>query len=113
MQTKCLCPTCGHPVDTGAVPIESLVDASNGAEGSRIIGLLIDAYPRHVQTQRIANLVYCDDPNGGPDFAVETIRVIVHRLRKTLPRYGWTIPIGKRGAGSQGYRLAPIEGVSA
>lgn len=106
------CPTCGHETSQRS-PIEGLYSAPiNGPVQKAIVSALVDAYPRHVETQRLIDIVYADDPDGGPSAAQASISRTIMRVRLKIEEYGWTIPLACRGPGSSGYRLAPIEDIA-
>lgn len=106
------CPTCGHETSQRA-PIEGLSSAPiSGAVRRAIIEVLVDAYPGHVETQRLIDIVYADDPDGGPTSAQSTISKHIMKVRAKIEEYGWTIPFATRGPGSSGYCLAPIETIA-
>lgn len=103
-----LCPCCGRPMDA-LPPLEHLVltMAPQGHVSRRIIKALVDAYPRAICGPRLHDIIYADDPDGGP--LCNSVSVLMIRLRKKLRPYGWTVPHVKKGRYSQGYRLAPLE----
>jgi DNA-binding winged helix-turn-helix (wHTH) protein len=74
----------------------------------KILSTLIGAYPDKVERFELADAVYSDDPEGGPEHANTVLRVMVARLRRKLTGTGWTIPKMKTGTGEAygGYRLA-------
>jgi hypothetical protein len=39
----------------------------------------------------LADVIYCDARDGGPENAAEVIRVTIHRHRRKLEPYGWRI----------------------
>lgn len=57
---------------------------------------------RPVQTREIAERIYADDENGGPDSAHKVIHVLVHRLRAA----GVPIVTGARGEERGRYGIA-------
>lgn len=81
---------------------------------SKILDVLAEAYPRRVSTETLVSRVYADDPNGGPLNALQTIRTQIHKIRQTLPKYGWTIPhnsAGRDAAHRCYYVLARVDNV--
>jgi hypothetical protein len=60
----------------------------------------------------LIEIVYADDPDGGPEAAQSSISRTVMRVRMKIKRFGWTIPLARRGPGSTGYRLQPIETIA-
>lgn len=99
------CPCCGQDIDK-TPPVDSLKGllASHGHISRRIIELLAGAYPRSIAGPRLADLVYENDPDGGP--ANNSMSVVIFHLRKKLEPCGWTIP----HANGHGYRLEALAG---
>lgn len=102
MTQRCKC--CGQPlpgspsVDLEAAPLAKLE--------RRIVDALSIAHPRAVTIDALIDQVYFDDADGGPIDARSSVASTVARMRKLLPRYGWTIPRGSRGRGVRGtYKL--------
>lgn len=74
---------------------------------ARILDVLARYYPASLSLMRIAEIVWADDINGGPDDAQNCVSVHMHRLRPVLQALGWHIG---RNPGGQGIRLwAPGE----
>lgn len=109
MTTYC-CPTCGAATES-AMPVNSLADLQLGSVEREIVAALVSVFPRHMLTERLADRVYADHPDGGPETGGRSLQVTICRLRKRLQPYGWTIPKGRSGPGSPGYRLAMTEAV--
>lgn len=103
-----LCPCCNQSVDQPP-PVDSLtaVLAPHGHVSRRILELLSGAYPRAIAGPRLTELVYENDPDGGPEG--NSMQVVIWHLRKKIEPYGWTIPLAQHGTNSAGYRLAPVE----
>lgn len=57
----------------------------------RLLEVLASQPGKWVTTTRIIDALYGDDPNGGPDNANLTIRVLVHTARPRLQAMGWDI----------------------
>lgn len=106
----CLCPTCHQPV-TERIPVLSLSDAPLPKAERKIVEILGRAYPRSLDKRVLIDLLYEDDPDGGPDDPSNVLTTLVCRLRSKLPSYGWTIPKNtKAGTGIYGrYRLEPVQ----
>lgn len=102
------CPTCNRPMD--AVPsVASLAGAPLDTHQRMIVAALVDAYPRRMTAEAIASAIYRHRADGGPETALQTVRVLISRIRRVLPAYGWTIPVGVGGRGNHGeYRLEPV-----
>lgn len=103
----CLCPTCGHETIQRA-PIEGLTSAPLGRVERRIVEALARAYPGHISSDRLIDIIYGDKADGGPDNPRVIISVTMIRLRRKLPAFGWTIPKARSGPGTEGYHLEPI-----
>lgn len=104
-----ICPTCGHSMNAGRAPIEALSGAPLGRLERLIVNVLVRAYPRAISRQIIVDYIYGDDPNGGPDNPDNIVSVLMVKLRRKLPQYGWTIPNNRNGSGNYGrYRLEPL-----
>jgi hypothetical protein len=109
-----VCPTCGHELVAGHAPIEALASAPLEGLMRRIVDALATIYPRSMDMSALVDVVYANDPNGGPESAAGTIRTVIARMRRILPRYGWTIPANGGGLGSYGrYRLEPVREVES
>lgn len=102
------CPTCNRPMD--AVPsVASLAEAPLDAHQRMIVAALSRAYPRSMTAEAIAVAIYGHRADGGPETALQTVRVLISRIRRVLPKFGWTIPTGRCGRGNIGeYRLEPV-----
>lgn len=111
MMTAILCPCCRRPLEEGqTVDIKHLVDARMPRNHRILIETLARAYPRRVTIEHLVDQLFDDDPDGGPDNPVHVVRVHINRLRKKLPKYGWTIPKNNGGRGVNGtYRLEPLK----
>lgn len=99
------CPTCRRPMDS--VPsVASLADAPLDPHQRMIVAALVKAYPRAMTAEAIAASIYGHRADGGPETALQTVRVLISRIRRVLPFYGWTIPTGRSGRGNVGeYKL--------
>jgi hypothetical protein len=100
------CPCCGQQID-GEVPAKALASVPLRPTARRIIDALASVYPRGLSARQIADRVYADDPNGGPESAEDAMSVHMHRARPIIQGYGWTVGAsGKHG----NIRLQRIEG---
>lgn len=105
-----VCPCCNRPMDVDHVPIEVLTEGRLEPQMRKIVTALAKAYPRSVSVPAIFDVLYGDDPNGGPDDPRSVVAVRICKLRTQIEKYGWTVPTNKGGPGSYGrYRLAPVE----
>jgi DNA-binding response OmpR family regulator len=103
-----ICPCCGQALNNRA-SLESLASAPLAKLEHRIIDAMVRAYPRSVTRAGLVDVLYFDDPDGGPDSAENIVAVMMVRLRKKLPPYGWTIPNCRSGSGNYGrYKLEPL-----
>ena len=111
MTSEILCPCCLRPLEAGqTVEMTHLLDARMPAQHRTLIEALIKAYPRRVTLDHLVDRLYGDDIDGGPDDPKQVIRAHVVRLRKKLPKYGWTIPKNNSGRGVNGtYRLEALK----
>lgn len=57
--------------------------------------------------QQLADHVYRDDPDGGPDWVASCIHVMIFRIRVRTAGFGFTLP-ASRGRGA-GYRISTVE----
>ncbi len=106
MTTRC-CPTCGHDLPGGLVPVEALVDAALSSQQRAIVEVLVGAYPRTVSMEKLVDALWGDDPNGGPDNPRRVVHAQVCHIRRILAASGWTIPnlLGGWGNRNGRYRL--------
>jgi hypothetical protein len=105
---SCLCPTCNRPMEATRAPIEGLTSAVMGPIERRIVEALVRAYPRSITRDRMVDIVYADERDGGPDRAQVIMSILMGRLRPKLVQFGWTIPKARSGKGSEGYHLEPV-----
>jgi hypothetical protein len=98
----CKCPTCGAPVPNDAFNFdeETRTFVANGVavqfteRQSRVIGALWRARRRggFDGLQLLADAVYGDDPDGGPENAANTMSATLWAIRKKLEPAGYTVP---------------------
>jgi DNA-binding response OmpR family regulator len=73
---------------------------------------LVDVIAEHsgdaLTIKQLVDLVYADDPNGGPLSAQRSLNVIAHHANKQLATQGYQIRATHRGAGAR-YELVPLE----
>lgn len=74
----------------------------------RIVEALVRAYPRRITNERLADILYGQEADGGPENPRATISVMMIRLRRKLPAFGWTIGKARPGPGTEGYHLEPL-----
>lgn len=105
-----ICPCCGQAIHAGRAPIEALEAAPLTVAERRLVQALVRIYPRSTTKTHLVDVLYDDDPNGGPETANLVVAVHLSRLRKKLPSYGWTIPSNRAGRGNlaRHYRLEPL-----
>lgn len=92
------CPCCGQEWAIDDLP------KLRGPRRNRIIEI-VSRRPG-LDMHRLADLVYADDINGGPDDAAMVVRVTIAHMNKQLRRQGWRIAADRCGYG--GYRLSRI-----
>lgn len=103
-----LCPCCNRPMD-GPAPVHELQAIHMPGHQRVIITALARAYPREVTGDALVTALYDHRTDGGPENARQNLAVYLCRIRKVLPRYGWTIPRITSGRGNTGrYRLEPV-----
>lgn len=98
----CACPHCGAPMPD--VPLEAMLSACT--PGQRRILDLVARRPG-LSGNEVADVVYQDDPDGGPLYARGTIAVQVKNLNKRILPLGWRV---EGRAGFHGYRLERLPG---
>lgn len=105
----CTCPTCGQSID-GPAPVKALADANLSVMQQKIVAALTSSYPNGIRTPAMVDIIYADDPDGGPDFAVYTLRMMMVRLRRKLKPHGWTVSVNKPGKSNVAiYRLERVQ----
>lgn len=101
-----ICPCCGQQMP-GGLPVEALENVYFPPTELKIVSALARTYPRGMTARALVDVVYADDPNGGPDGAEHSMRQFIHRARKRMQPYGWRVG----GFGRTGQlRLQRIEG---
>lgn len=102
------CPFCNSPLKEGTVPIEALPGLDVSPQRRRILDALVQSHPRFLTISQLADAVYADDPDGGPEGAFNVTRTQISKLRRVLPPYGWQIPATRPGRNTMKlYRLEP------
>ena len=84
------CPYCGSPI----VTTELILPRTK-----RRILAIVQHFPG-ISAERLRELVWINDPNGGPE-SRKAIHVHIHHLNKRLAPFGLAV----RGSVSGGYRL--------
>jgi hypothetical protein len=92
-----LCPTCRRPFPPSLIV--------HGPVRQRVVDLIANR-PDGITRGELINLVYADDPNGGPD-TPNTISVLVKDANKELAAQGYCIEPAWLGRGAR-YRLVRI-----
>ncbi len=69
----------------------------------KLIWNIVRRFPG-VGIDRLVDLLYGDDQNGGPDCAINTVRTQICQLNKRLRQVGQSIS-GRRNGRYDGYRL--------
>ncbi|WP_295805918.1 helix-turn-helix domain-containing protein [uncultured Nitratireductor sp.] len=99
------CPCCGGMMPPGAVPREEIVGRlETTSQVFRDAVRRLAWRPGHQLTSyELAEYIWKDDPNGGPDTADAVVRVTIRRERHHLEPLGWRIE--RRAGHGGGYRL--------
>lgn len=97
------CPCCGHRVSSPSLEIVVDVYGVTPLE-ARILGAIWRGRGMPVQTERIFDAMYEDDPDGGPSRVkmYAAFKVALHHLRRRIAGSG--IKVESAGYG-RGYRL--------
>jgi DNA-binding response OmpR family regulator len=97
------CPCCGQPI------VATLDDAIKAMPPIMrdVVVYLARRRGEVVPREDIADYVYRDREDGGPLWAGESVKVLIHRYRPKLAEYGWTVA-GKSGQHG-GYSLQVIQ----
>jgi DNA-binding response OmpR family regulator len=102
------CPCCGHNIGSAA-PLDAVQGALTGHMRS-IFDELSRRPGQMVSKERLLSAMYDADWSGGPENAEHVMFINIHRMRKKIEPFGWTIVSRGRGRGNVGlYRLIPIE----
>lgn len=99
------CPVCGNPI--AGVPVEALEHVHLTRMQRKIVAALTSIYPRTVPLAQLADLVWADDPTGGPESATNNLSVHFAKMNPTLKRFGWRVGAKMRGA--KGVGLYPLQ----
>lgn len=93
---KVVCPCCeGKGVVEFMLPLPVAM-----APIPSIIYRAVKARPGVLNAERLIAIVYGDRPDGGPDTALQTIHVQIHRMNKALAAVGERLKANRRGAGA-------------
>jgi hypothetical protein len=101
-----VCPCCAQPVDVPPLD-QAIVDLDLPPMQARILDAIWKGRGLPVQTGRIFDAMYADDPEGGPEPSrmYNVFKVMLWNLRNRLEGSGIAIEnVGYR----QGYRLAIV-----
>ncbi|MER9355534.1 helix-turn-helix domain-containing protein [Mesorhizobium sp. M0514] len=105
-----LCPCCNRPMEAGRAPIDGLAGAALTNQQRQMVAEMVRVYPKSVSRDRLFDILYQLDPDGGPESISNNVAVRIHKIRKVIERFGWTIPKQHGGTGIKGfYRLAPLD----
>ncbi len=88
------CPCCGAANAFDELPVDKLLEIRLPKRQADVLDKLVTDYPRGTTTPSLLDFVYAFDNVEGDQRA---IRNCIYRLRKRLPRYGWTITRMKPG----------------
>lgn len=84
--------------------MEIINELAPGRRMRVLLELLCRNFGEWVPTERVLEVVYADDPDGGPLTAGNSIRVMCAQLRGKLAHVGLRVE-GKVGAGCTGRRI--------
>ena len=93
-----LCPTCQRPFPPALVV--------TGSRRQRLVNILADR-PDGVPVRDLVDLVYADDPDGGPLTAQRSLNVVAHHANVQLRPQGYQIKSTWLGRGAR-YRIVRI-----
>jgi DNA-binding response OmpR family regulator len=97
------CPCCGGRIS--GTDLKTLLTAIRWTKTeTRIIETLVGHPTRTFTRAQLADAVYADHADGGPDSAENVLSVLVGRIRKKLTGTGWTVT-GRHGVHGC-YRIA-------
>lgn len=89
------CPCCGAPM-AGPPSVDSLLLAVGSGHTRTIIERLVDRYPKPVRMSELIDLLWGDDPNGGPDHPRNNVYANIWRLNQQLKSRNWRV-VGEQG----------------
>lgn len=96
-----ICPCCGS---IGSRPdVQALQHANVRGLARKAIAVLLRAYPRTMSMRQLADLVYSDDPTGGPNDPENSLASTFSQSRHELAKSGWRI--GSRDRDRRGYEI--------
>lgn len=84
------CPCCGQAVDKPSLAVISALAGLSRFE-HRVLEAIWNARGEPLTPNQIADAVWHDDIDGGPEDAPMNVRILVHRLRKKLEPAGISI----------------------
>lgn len=104
------CPCCRRPFEAGWTPVEALPAIFRGRIQTRLLAHLIEHFGAPRSVHQIVSAIYSDAYNGGPEWAEQSVQVMVSTMRRKMrdAGVGWTIH-GKCGQGYMLVRAAGIE----
>jgi DNA-binding response OmpR family regulator len=98
-----LCPCCKRPIaELKARQLLFLRFPPEATVTPAILSILVHARGRSVSLETLTIHAYEARPNGEPECAAESVKVLIGRLRRRLKPLGWTITDARH---SDGYRL--------
>ncbi|CDZ43063.1 Hypothetical protein NGAL_HAMBI1146_58360 [Neorhizobium galegae bv. officinalis] len=100
------CVACGQLITSGHLVIDPFT-ISMPRRVRRVLAALLAAKGAFLTTENLADQVYWDDPDGGPEGAIENIHSYVHKLRKIVSDRGVIIESSR----FEGYRLVRAHAV--
>lgn len=97
------CPCCGQTTSVAPAVVRALL-----APIERRVYDAIVRYPLRYTSTSLANIVYADDPNGGPESGKNVMCVTVNHINKKFKRFGWRI-VAMRPGSRGGYKLTKTD----
>ena len=93
------CPHCGQIIPDGRIPA--------GLRLTRFQKIIFLAVKRSgengISSSELVDTVYADDPNGGPEQAVQSIRVQINKMNTRLIDHNLLIRAPRGGRGNNGF----------
>lgn len=97
------CPTCGHVY---ARPDASLLASLPlTSRGRRLCQVLFKNFGKWVPAEHLVEVLYADDPEGGPQTAFNCLANQLGRINRSLRVHGLEVRAPHRGPGGEHRRL--------
>jgi len=105
------CPYCGHATKA-VTSVKALTQMRFGRVSGRIVRILVDQFEqgKAIYIDRLVEMTYQGDIDGGPLAARNTMYVHLCRIRQRLEtEAGWTVLGSGSGSREGKYNLMPIK----